>query len=276
MATYAIGDIQGCYRPLLKLLDNCGYDARRDELWLVGDLVNRGPDSLKTLRFVRDLGEGAICVLGNHDLHLIAVAAGQAKLRKDDTLDEILRASDRDDLVDWLRRRPLMHQREAYAMVHAGLLPQWSVGNALALAGEVEQLLRGPHYADLLAHMYGNDPDHWDPSLTGFARLRVIVNAMTRMRVCTAEGRMDLRFNGSPQNAPPGMLPWYDVPPLASRDATVIFGHWSALGLMLQPDVVGLDSGCLWGRQLSALRLDDRRVFQVSCAEVPAPEREQS
>jgi len=274
MATYAIGDIQGCYQPLLKLLDSFSFDARRDELWLVGDLVNRGPDSLKTLRFVRELGERAICVLGNHDLHLLAVATGQAKLRKDDTLDEVLQANDRDELLDWLRQRPLMHQRDAYAMVHAGLLPQWSIEYALALAQEVERALRGPDYVNLLAHMYGNDPDHWDASLSGFARLRVIVNAMTRMRVCTVEGRMDLRFNGEPQDAPAGMLPWYDVPPQASRDATVIFGHWSALGLLLQPDVVGLDSGCLWGRQLSALRLDDRRVYQISCAEVRAPGRE--
>jgi len=275
MATYAIGDIQGCYQPLLKLLDSFSFDARRDELWLVGDLVNRGPDSLKTLRFVRDLGERAICVLGNHDLHLLAVATGHAKLRKDDTLDEVLQANDRDELLDWLRQRPLMHQGDAYAMVHAGLLPQWSVEYALALAREDEQVLRGRNYAELLANMYGNDPDHWDASLSGFARLRVIVNAMTRLRVCTVEGRMNLSFNDEPHNAPPSLLPWYDVPPQASRDATVIFGHWSALGLMLQPDVVGLDSGCLWGRELSALRLDDRRVFQVSCAEVQAPGREQ-
>jgi bis(5'-nucleosyl)-tetraphosphatase (symmetrical) len=275
MATYAIGDIQGCYQPLLKLLDSFSFDARRDELWLVGDLVNRGPDSLKTLRFVRELGERAVCVLGNHDLHLLAVAAGHAKSRKDDTLDEILKASDRDDLLDWLRQRPLMHRRDAYAMVHAGLLPQWSIDSAVALAREVEHVLRGPRYSKLLAHMYGNDPDHWEPSLTGFARLRVIINAMTRMRVCSVEGRMDLRFNGEPRQAPPGMLPWYDVPPQAVRDATVICGHWSALGLMLQSDVVGLDSGCLWGRELSALRLDDRRVFQVSCAEVQAPAHEQ-
>ena len=228
MATYAIGDLQGCYQPLLRLLDSFSFDARRDDLWLVGDLVNRGPDSLKILRFVRQLGERAVCVLGNHDLHLLAVAAGHAKLRKDDTLDEVLRANDRAELIDWLRQRPLMHRRGGHSMVHAGLLPQWSVDDALALAHEVEQALRAPDYPDLLANMYGNEPDHWEASLTGFARLRVIVNAMTRMRVCSVEGRMDLQFNGEPKDAPPGMLPWYDVPPQASRDASVIFGHWSA------------------------------------------------
>ncbi len=274
MATYAIGDIQGCYRSLLELLASFRFDADRDDLWFVGDLVNRGPDSLNTLRFVRQLGERAVCVLGNHDLHLIAVAAGRARLRDDDTLDEVLQAPDRDELLDWLRQRPLLHRHNAYAMVHAGLLPQWSVEDALALAQEVEAVLRGPDYHAFLAHMYGNDPDHWKPSLTGFARWRVIVNAMTRMRVCSVEGRMSLRFVSEPKDAPPDMLPWFEVPGRASRGTQVIFGHWSALGLVMQPDVVGLDTGCLWGRQLSALRLDDRRLFQVSCAEAQVPERE--
>lgn len=274
MATYAIGDIQGCYRSLLELLASFDFDAERDDLWLVGDLVNRGPDSLKTLRFVRRLGERAVCVLGNHDLHLIAVAAGHARLRDGDTLDEVLQAPDRDELLDWLRQRPLLHRHDAYAMVHAGLLPQWSVEDALAVAQEVEAVLRGPDYHALLAHMYGNDPDHWEPSLTGFARWRVIVNAMTRMRVCSVEGRMILSFVGERKDAPSDMLPWFEVPGRASRGTQVIFGHWSALGLVMQPDVVGLDTGCLWGRQLSALRLDDRRLFQVSCAEAQVPERE--
>jgi bis(5'-nucleosyl)-tetraphosphatase (symmetrical) len=275
MATYAIGDIQGCFGPLVQLLDSIGFDTERDHLWLVGDLVNRGPDSLKALRFVRQLGERAVCVLGNHDLHLISVAAGCAKLRADDTLQEVLDAPDRDELIEWLRQRPMMHRHDADVMVHAGLLPNWSVDTALALAQEVERALRAPDYRALLANMYGNQPDRWDPALTGFARLRVIVNAMTRMRVCSADGRMDLRFKGEPQDAPPGMLPWFDVPERASRDACVIFGHWSALGLRLRPDAIGLDTGCLWGRQLSALRLDDRRVFQVSCAGVQAPGPEQ-
>jgi bis(5'-nucleosyl)-tetraphosphatase (symmetrical) len=275
MATYAIGDIQGCFRSFSQLLDSFGFNPDRDRLWLVGDLVNRGPDSLRTLRFVRQLGTRAVCVLGNHDLHLIAVAAGCAKLRSDDTLTDVLNAPDCGELVDWLRHQPLLHRDRAHAMVHAGLLPDWSIDIALGLAQEVERALRASDYRSLLANMYGNDPDRWDATLSGFARLRVIVNAMTRMRVCSADGRMDARFSGEPQNIPPGMLPWFDVPGRASRDACVIFGHWSALGLVLRPDVVALDTGCLWGRQLSALRLEDRRLFQLSCAEAPAPGRAQ-
>ena len=275
MSTYAIGDIQGCFRSLQWLLDAFEFDPDRDRLWLVGDLVNRGPDSLATLRFVRDLGERAVCVLGNHDLHLLSVAAGCSKLRDDDTLDEVLHARDRDELIDWLRHRPMMHRQDQYAMVHAGLLPDWSVDTALALAHEVETALRAPDYEKLLSNMYGNQPDRWDAKLTGFARLRVIVNAMTRMRVCSADGRMDLRFKGEPGDAPRGMLGWFDVPGRASRGTPVIFGHWSALGLVLRPDIIGLDTGCLWGRQLSALRLDDHRLFQVACAEAAATGPEQ-
>jgi len=274
MAIYAIGDVQGCFEPLQQLLDSFRFDADRDRLWLVGDLVNRGPDSLKTLRFVRALGERAICVLGNHDLHLLSVAAGCAKLRADDTLDDVLQAPDRDELIDWLRHRSMMHRQDEYALVHAGLLPDWSVDQALALAQEVEHALRAVDYQQFLSNMYGNQPDRWDAQLTGFARLRVIVNAMTRMRVCSLDGRMDLRFKGEAQDAPPGMLPWFDVPGRASRGTPVIFGHWSALGLVLQPDAIGLDTGCLWGRQLSAVRLQDRRLYQVSCAEAATPEPE--
>jgi bis(5'-nucleosyl)-tetraphosphatase (symmetrical) len=275
MATYAIGDIQGSFEPFQQLLGRFRFDADRDRLWLVGDLVNRGPDSLKTLRFVRALGECAVCVLGNHDLHLISVAAGCARLRADDTLDEVLQAPDCDDLIDWLRHRPMMHRQDEYALVHAGLLPDWSVDQALALAEEVEHALRAADYRQLLSSMYGNQPDRWDAQLTGFARLRVIVNAMTRMRVCSVDGRMDLRFKGEAEDAPAGMFPWFDVPGRASRDTPIVFGHWSALGLLLRPDAIGLDTGCLWGRRLSALRLQDRCLFQVSCAEAatPGPER---
>jgi len=173
-------------------------------------------------------------------------------------------------LIDWLRHRQLMHRLDNYALVHAGLLPDWSIEAALGLAGEVEQALRAPHYRKLLENMYGNDPDHWDPTLSGFARLRVIVNAMTRLRVCSVDGKMDLRFSGEPASAPAGMLPWFDVPGRVSREACVISGHWSALGLVLRPDVIALDTGCLWGRALSAVRLEDRRMFQISCAEAPA------
>lgn len=271
MATYAIGDIQGCFEPLRQLLESFRFDVDRDRLWLVGDLVNRGPDSLKTLRFVRALGERAVCVLGNHDLHLISVAAGCAKLGADDTLDEVLQAPDRDELIDWLRHRSMMHRQDEYALVHAGLLPDWSVDQALALAQEVEHALRAADYRQLLSNMYGNQPDRWDARLTGFARLRVIVNAMTRMRVCSLDGKMDLRFKGEAQDAPAGTLPWFDVPGRLSGDTSVIFGHWSALGLLLRADAIGLDTGCLWGRQLSAVRLQDRRLYQVSCAEAVAP-----
>jgi len=273
MPTYAIGDVQGCFHALSGLLVQIEFDATRDHLWFVGDLVNRGPDSLATLRFVKGLGAAAVCVLGNHDLHLVAVAEGYGKLRKDDTLDDTLDAPDRDELVTWLRQRPLMHAEDGYALVHAGLLPAWTVPHALELAREVEQELQAPTYGSLLARMYGNDPDRWSDNLAGYARLRVIINAMTRMRVCTSDGVMDLRFKGDTAALPGGVLPWFAVPGRASRDTRLIFGHWSALGLVLEPNVVGLDTGCLWGRKLSALRLEDRQLFQFSCRAEEAEER---
>lgn len=273
MSTYAIGDVQGCFLALRGLLQQIGFDAGRDRLWFVGDLVNRGPDSLATLRFVKDLGQAAVCVLGNHDLHLIAVAGGHAKLRKDDTLNDVLTAPDRDDLIDWLRRRPLMHVEGEYALVHAGLLPAWSVTRAIDLAHEVERALRAPDFDRLLARMYSNDPDHWNEKLTGFARLRVIINAMTRMRVCTSDGAMALRYKGDAADLPAGALPWFAVPGRASQSSCIIFGHWSALGLVLESNVIGLDTGCLWGRKLSALRLEDRELFQFSCRDAAGPAR---
>jgi bis(5'-nucleosyl)-tetraphosphatase (symmetrical) len=204
---------------------------------------------------------------------LVAVAEGHAKLRKDDTLDDTLCAPDRDDLVTWLRQRPLMHAEAGYAVVHAGLLPGWTVPHALELAREVEEELQAPTYGSLLGHMYGNDPDRWSDNLAGYARLRVIINAMTRMRVCTRDGVMDLRYKGDTTELPTGVLPWFAVPGRASGDTRLIFGHWSALGLVLEPNVVGLDTGCLWGRKLSALRLEDRRLFQFSCRAEEAEER---
>jgi bis(5'-nucleosyl)-tetraphosphatase (symmetrical) len=266
MATYAIGDLQGCYEPLQRLLDHIRFDPGRDRLWLVGDIVNRGPDSLATLRYVQSLGESALTLLGNHDLHLLTVAEGFAKLKRDDTLDDILAAPDREALLEWLRQRPLMHYEAGYAMVHAGLLPSWSVTRALELAAEVEAALRASSYRSFLARMYGNRPDRWDEGLTGHDRLRVIVNAMTRMRVCTADGAMEFVHKGKPGGLPKGYMPWFAVPNRRSLDTPVIFGHWSALGLVLEPNVAGLDTGCLWGRQLTALRLDDRQLFQVACS----------
>jgi bis(5'-nucleosyl)-tetraphosphatase (symmetrical) len=265
MTTYAIGDLQGCYEPLQRLLDRIRFDPARDRVWFVGDLVNRGPDSLATLRFVRSLGDASVTVLGNHDLHLLAVAEGFARLKRDDTLDDILAAPDRAELLDWLRHRPLMHFEDGVAMVHAGLLPGWSISRALALAAEVEAQLRAPAYRSFLAQMYGNLPDRWDERLAGSDRLRVIVNAMTRMRICTANGVMEFAHKGAAKDLPAGYLPWFAAPARASGDTPVVFGHWSALGLVRQDNVFGLDTGCLWGRKLSALRLDDRQVVQVGC-----------
>ena len=266
MATYAIGDIQGCYSALRRLLDLCRFDPARDHLWLVGDLVNRGPQSLAVMRFVKSLGNRAITVLGNHDLHLLVVAGGHVKPHRGDTLNAILRAPDRDELLDWLRRRNMMHAGAGYAMVHAGLLPQWSIAKALKLAREAEHALRGDGYGDFLRHMYGNKPVRWHDDLQGFDRLRVIVNAMTRMRLCTRDGRMEFTHKGKLVDVPRGYLPWFRVPRRKSRGTPVIFGHWAALGLHLERDVIALDTGCVWGRELSALRLSDRRLIQTACA----------
>lgn len=269
MATYAIGDIQGCFTSLMALLKRVSFDPVHDRLWLVGDLVNRGPDSLRTLRFVRDLGPAAVTVLGNHDLYLLMVAYGAVRSRgKDDTIQAVLDAPDREALLGWLRTRPLMHVENGFAMVHAGLLPGWSVPQARALAREVEGALAGPYHADLLHNMWGSEPAAWHPDLRDYARMRVIVNAMTRMRFCTLDGQMDFKVKGEVTKAPKGYVPWFEVPGRKSADTTLVFGHWSALGLRVEPRLLALDSGCLWGRELSAVRLEDRAVFQVACAEL--------
>lgn len=265
MAIFAVGDMQGCSQEFEQLLKLIGFDARSDCLWLVGDLVNRGSGSLQVLRKVKSLGDGAITVLGNHDLHLLAVAAGVAEQSRGDTLDEILEAPDREELLDWLRFQRLMHVEGGHALLHAGLLPQWSIKQAQSLAHEVEQVLRGDDYVHFLKKMYGNKPDHWQDDLSGYDRLRVITNAFTRMRVCTPQGEMQFKFKGELKDTPAGYIPWYEVPSRASKEATVIFGHWSALGLVIQPKVIALDTGCLWGGALTAIRLEDRKVFQVPC-----------
>ena len=266
MATYAIGDIQGCFTSLMALLKRVAFDPAHDRLWLVGDLVNRGPDSLHTLRFVRDLGPAAVTVLGNHDLYLLMVAYGAVRSRaKDDTIQAVLDAPDREALLGWLRTRPLMHVENGFAMVHAGLLPSWSVPQARALAREVEGALAGPYHADLLHNMWGSEPAAWHPDLRDYARMRVIVNAMTRMRFCTLDGQMNFKVKGEVTKAPKGYVPWFEVPGRKSADTTLVFGHWSALGLRVEPRLLALDSGCLWGRELSAVRLEDRAVFQVAC-----------
>jgi bis(5'-nucleosyl)-tetraphosphatase (symmetrical) len=220
---------------------------------------------------VKGLGAAAVTVLGNHDLHLICVAAGVERKRKRDTLADVLEAPDGKELVDWLRARPLMHAEEGLALVHAGLLPEWTVARALSLAGEVEQRLRGEDYRTLLARMYGDEPDRWDDSLEGVARLRVIINAMTRLRVCDSEGAMVLKFKGEPGEASAAWTPWFDMPGRRSRDHAIVCGHWSALGVRLRPDLLSLDSGCVWGRTLTAVRLEDRKPYEVRC---PAPARE--
>ncbi|HEX4985854.1 MAG TPA: symmetrical bis(5'-nucleosyl)-tetraphosphatase [Burkholderiales bacterium] len=265
MATYAIGDLQGCLDPLRQLLGEAGFRESADRLWLVGDLVNRGPQSLEVLRYVKSLGARATCVLGNHDLHLLMVAEGRAKAHREDTLGAILAAPERGELLDWLRGRPLMHAEGEYAMVHAGLLPSWSIAQALELAGEVGDALRGPDWRGLMAGMYGNQPDRWDDGLEGYDRLRVVINAMTRLRICTPDGRMEFTHKGRLDDIPAGYQPWFTVPGRRSAGTPVVCGHWSALGLRVEPDLLALDSGCLWGRQLSAVRLEDRRLFQVSC-----------
>jgi bis(5'-nucleosyl)-tetraphosphatase (symmetrical) len=261
MATYAVGDVQGCFDELRRLLAKARFREREDRLWLVGDLVNRGPKSLEVLRYVRSLGDRAVTVLGNHDLHLITQYEGAERRRKDDTFDDVLRAPDAAELVEWLRRRPMMHVEGGWTMVHAGLLPQWSVRKALSLAREVEAALRAPGYRDFLANMYGSKPERWSDALTGWDRLRVIVNAMTRLRFCTAEGEMEFRSKGN--EAPAGFRPWYELRP--RERAVLLAGHWSALGLKLAPRLAMLDSGCVWGGSLSMLRLDDRKLFQVRC-----------
>jgi bis(5'-nucleosyl)-tetraphosphatase (symmetrical) len=266
MATYAIGDIQGSFEELQALLGTFGFDRAKDSVWFVGDLVNRGPASLATLRFVRDLGDRALTVLGNHDLHLLALAQGSVKAREDDTLGDVIAAPDRDALLDWLRHRPMAHVASNYVLVHAGLLPQWDVAKAKALAVEVESELRGPRHREFLAQLYGSRPDRWSDDLRGPDRLRVIVNAMTRLRFCTSEGVMDFDTKGETAQAPAGYLPWFEVPGRKSTDYTLICGHWSALGLRIAHNLLALDSGCVWGGSLSAVRLEDRRLYQVPCA----------
>ena len=271
MATYAIGDVQGCMRELEALLAAFSFDASRDRLWFVGDLVNRGPASLEVLRFVKGLGDCAIAVLGNHDLHLLCLAEGVARRRSDDTLDAVLAAPDRVVLLDWLRTRSMLHAEGQYILVHAGLLPKWDQPKAIALAGEVERALRGVRYGEFLARLYGSYPDSWDEALAGPDRTRVIVNAMTRMRFCTDSGAMDFRVKGAIDAAPPGYHAWFDVPGRKSAQHTVVCGHWSALGLRIAPRLLALDTGCVWGGALSAVRLEDRRVFQVKCPGYQSP-----
>jgi len=268
MAVYAIGDIQGCYDPFRELLDAIRFDPSADTIWLTGDLVNRGPKSLKALRFVKSLGDSAITVLGNHDLHLLALAAGKVRYRnRFETLQGVFKASDCDELIDWLRHRPLAHYDKSLKtlLVHAGTHPRWSVKKTLARAAEAEEALQGDRYRALLGKMYGNTPVQWTGKLSGYKRLRFIINCLTRMRMLTRKMRLNFSHNNAPFRARDNLLPWYDFDDVAWSGTRIVFGHWSALGLIVLPRLVSLDTGCVWGRQLTAVRLDKRvtRIYQV-------------
>lgn len=266
MAIYAIGDIQGCHPSLLKLLDRINYRPEQDVLWFAGDLINRGPDSLATIRFVKDLGDSAITVLGNHDLHLLAVAKGYATTNSKDTLSEILHAPDCDELMDWLRMQPLIHHEPeiGYTMIHAGLPPQWDLHTAMSLCREVEDILRSSHYTDFLTNMYGNYPDQWDNDLSEWDRLRYITNCLTRLRYCDETGLLCLSAKGAPGNQPDGFKPWFEISGRATSDEQILFGHWSTLGVRDDHNIHSLDGGCLWGGHLCALRLDLKKPKRIS------------
>lgn len=273
MATYAIGDVQGCFRTLEALLGRIGYSRARDRLLLVGDLVNRGPGSADTLRWAMRESDGdrLVAVLGNHDLHLLARHFGVAKPKKRDTLDEVLGAPDRGAMIEWLRSRPLVHHEDGYLVVHAGLLPAWSAGEAVRLAAEVSRTLRGPAPGELLSLLRARPARRWEEGLGGVERQRVIVQALTQLRTCRGDGAPDLDYSGPPGEAPPGCVAWFEDPGRVERDATVVFGHWAALGLHVSRRAIGLDTGAAWGHALSALRLEDRVVFEQPTIDSLAP-----
>lgn len=274
MAVYLIGDVQGCDEALGRLLQTLDFSPSRDSLYLLGDLVNRGPDSLGVLRRLQALQGSAHCLLGNHDLHTLALAAGVRRTGRMDTLDALLQAPDRDGLMNWLRQQAMALQAHGVLMVHAGVLPQWSATDTLTLAAEVEQVLRGPHWKDFLTQMYGNEPARWDGALQGVARLRVIVNALTRLRFCTADGTMEFDSKEGAQGAPEGFMPWFDVPDRRTAADVVAFGHWSTLGWLGRSDVLALDTGCVWGGCLTALRLRSdgaHERIEVRCPQAQVP-----
>ncbi len=264
MATYAIGDIQGCFHAFMALLARLQFDAKRDKLWLVGDLINRGSGSLEVLRWCYQHQQSLKIVLGNHDLHALAVVHDLKPAHKYDTLQTSIDAHDSDALFTWLRLQPLMHAENDYVMVHAGLLPQWTVEDAHSYTREIETVLQADNYRDFLANMYGNFPNQWQDDLTGLDRLRAITNAMTRMRICTAQGEMEFVFKGELQDVPQGYMPWFDVPNRQSQEVHIICGHWSALGLQQRANIFALDTGCLWGGQLTAMCLETKAITQVN------------
>ncbi len=267
MATYAIGDIQGCFNSLTQLTKTIQFDPKQDRLWFVGDLVNRGPDSLHVLRYIRGLGSAAITVLGNHDIFLLAVAAGLTPLRPSDTLTQVLNAPDSSELMMWLRQQPLLYREDDFLLVHAGLLPAWTVEQAEELAGEAHTAIRGDQFVTTLRALHPSGSLQWRPDLTGPVRAATIIKVLTRLRACSDEGLMESSFSGPPDRTPDGFHPWFDVPHRRNATATIIFGHWAAMGLRLTSNMLALDSGCVYGRQLTAVRLDDRKIFQVGCEE---------
>jgi len=282
MALYLIGDVQGCDGPLQDLLDKISFSPSRDTIYLLGDLVNRGPDSAGVLRRLMRYGDAAQCILGNHDLHLLAAAHGARKPGRKDTLTKLLNAPDRPALLDWLRQQRLairlQHQGSEYLMVHAGVLPAWSATKTIALSNEVESVLRSPDLPDFLHQMYGNTPTGWDDTLCGMARLRVIVNALTRLRFCTPQGEMEFSVSDGPAAAPAGYMPWFEVPGRQTANVCVAFGHWSTLGWLNRSDVLSLDTGCVWGGSLSALKLEEglatkgqHELIQVACPQAQRP-----
>ena len=288
MSLYLIGDLQGCDSALQRLLDTLDFSPSRDTLYILGDLVNRGPESEAVLRRLLRYGNAARCILGNHDLHLLAVAQGVRKAGRLDTLTPLLDSRARHTLLEWLRHQPLALLENFYGtpilMVHAGVLPDWTAQQTIQRAREVEAVLRAPHWPDFLQQMYGNAPTAWDDQLAGAQRLRVIVNALTRLRFCTASGDMDFQHSGGLDSAPEGLLPWFAVPGRRSADTTIAFGHWSTLGWLNRPDLLALDSGCVWGGCLSALRISaaqatsgagrglQTELIQVRCPQAQAPE----
>lgn len=264
MATYAIGDIQGCYHTFMALLSRLQFNPKQDKLWLVGDLINRGSGSLEVLRWCYQHQQSIKLVLGNHDLHALAVAHQLKPAHKYDTLQAIINAPDSHELLTWLRHQPLMIAESGYVMMHAGLLPQWSVNEALGYSREIEAVLQADNYRDFLKQMYGNLPNRWHDDLMGIDRLRIITNAMTRIRICTAQGEMEFEFKGELQDVPQGYMPWFDVQNRLSALDSIICGHWSALGLRQRDNIYALDTGCLWGGQLTAMCLETRAITQVN------------
>jgi bis(5'-nucleosyl)-tetraphosphatase (symmetrical) len=271
MATYAIGDIQGCYDALRRLLDRLSFDPGKDKLWLVGDLVNRGPRSADVLRFMKGLGDRATVVLGNHDLHLLALGAGNLKHASKSNLHGVLEAPDREELLEWLRHRPLMHYdaKKRFAVVHAGLPPQWDLSLALSCARELETALRGTDYREYLHEMYGNEPSRWSDGLVGMDRLRFITNCLTRIRYCHLDGGLDLKQKGVPGSQPPELVPWFSHPTRRSGEVRILFGHWSALGYLAKHNVWALDTGCLWGSSLTAVRVQKSRPMVPVSVDCP-------